>query len=202
VWTAGQNVFSLYISGEIWYYITTKIKQGGENVKKTLSILCFCLLLLSLVGCDPAVYTISKGSLSNIVKIELYNYENNAPEIIDVDGEKKPKFDFNKATLIATLDESRFDEILNEISSFHYTNYGNALNEPMGKTLVLHRSNGNFIVLFGCIYTNENGNTFYYGDCYEFHKDGSFYTHTGDVGYLFSDRIEAKYFKTDSGTAD
>jgi len=72
--------------------------------------------------------------------------------------------------------------------------YGKALNEPMGKTLVLYQSYGTMVVLYGCVYTNEKNKTFYYGDCYMFDKNGALVKYIGDVGHLFSDTIEAKYF--------
>lgn len=165
-------------------------------MKNTLSFICVLFCLLFLVGCDPDMNYLDRDELfDNTVKIALYDYKNENPKTLHINWGKNPQFDFNKATLIATLDESHFEDILNEIAENVYLDFGTALNEPMGKTLVLHQSNGNMIVLFGCIYTNENDNTYYYGDCYVFDQNGTFVEYIGGVGYLFSDRVESTYFQ-------
>lgn len=165
-------------------------------MKKVLIILLVLNCLLGLVGCDPSVNSLNKDELlENTVKIELVEYENENPKLLNLGGIEKPRFDFNKVTLIATLDETHFEEILNDVAEIDYLVFGTALNEPMGKTLVLYQSNGNMMVLFGCIYTNENNKTFYYGDCYVFDENGIFVEHLGDVGYLFLDMVESTYFQ-------
>ena len=165
-------------------------------MKKVLIIVLMLTFLLGMVSCDPGTNYLDKTELfENTVKIELFDYENENPKLLRLSGKKKPCFDFNKATLIATLDESHFEDILSEIARYDYLNFGTALNEPMGKTLVLYQSNGNMIVLFGCIYTNEKDTTFYYGDCYEFNENGVFVKYIGDVSYLFVDKIESAYFQ-------
>ena len=170
-------------------------------MKKVLSFMCVLSCLLILVGCDPGTNHIDRDELfANTVKIELYDYKNENPELLRINGKEKPRFDFNKATLIATLDESDFENILNDIAEDEYLNFGTALNEPMGKTLVLQQSNGNIIVLFGCVYTNEHDKTYYYGDCYVFDEDGAFVEYIGDVGHLFSDWVESTYFQNNSQT--
>ena len=164
-------------------------------MKKTLSIALVFVCLLALVSCDPGINSVSKEDLlENTVKIELYDYANESPMIIRLNS-KQPSFDFNKATLIATLDESHFDGIISDMAEQEYLDFGTALNEPMGKTLVLHQKNGNMIVLFGCIYKKQN-RTYYYGDCSEFDKNGVFVKYVGDVSHVFIDEIETNYFST------
>ncbi len=166
-------------------------------MKKVLIIVLALTCLLVPVGCDPATNNLSEDELlTNTVKIELVDYENENPKLLTLSGTKKPKFDFNKTTLIATLDESRFEDVINYVAENDYLDFGTALNEPMGKTLVLYQSNGNMIVLYGCIYTNEKDKTFYYGDCYVFDEDGVFVEYIGDVSHLFSDTIESTYFQS------
>ena len=166
-------------------------------MKKLLVFLCILTCLFSLVSCDPGVKRLDKDELfANTVKIELVDYENGNPKLLRLKGKEKPKFDFNNATLIAALDESRFEDILKEVAEYDYLVFGTALNEPMGKTLILYQSNGNIIVLFGCTYTDDNNENFYYGDCNVFDSNGMFVEHIGDVGYQFGDMIESKYFQT------
>jgi len=166
-------------------------------MKKVLIIMLVLTCLSGLVGCDPGVNNLYKEELlANTVKIELIDYENENPELLTLSGKKKPRFDFNKATLIATLDETHFEGILNDVTVFDYLDFGTALNEPMGKTLVLYQSNGNMIVLFGCVYTNEKNKTFHYGGSYVFDENGVFVEYIGDVGQDFGDWIKSTYFSS------
>ncbi len=165
-------------------------------MKKTLIIMLVLTCVLGLVGCDPGVNHLQKDELlTNTVKIELFHYENENPKLLRTGASEKPSFDFNKANLIATLDKTHFEDIINDVTDIGYQIFGTALNEPMGKTLVLHQSNGNMIVLYGCVYTNEKNKTFYYGDCYVFDENGVFIEHIGDVGHLFLDMVESTYFQ-------
>ena len=101
----------------------------AKVMKKILIIVLILTCLLGLIGCDPAVHYLSKGELlANTVKIELYNYENKKPILSDVNSWRKPKFDFNKATFIATLDESYFEDIITDITENEYLAVGTALN--------------------------------------------------------------------------
>ena len=169
-------------------------------MKKVLIIVLTLTCLLGMVGCDPGINNLSKGELlADTVKIELYDYKNENPELLRL-SRKKPSFDFNNATLIMALDESRFEEILNDIAEQDYLDFGTALNEPMGKTLVLYQSNGDMIVLFGCVYETKNS-TYYYGDCYMFDKNGVLVEYIGDVSHVFIDEIESTYFKTEAQLA-
>ena len=165
-------------------------------MKKTLIFLLVLTCLFGLVGCDPRVNNLYKDDLlANTVKIEFVHYENENPEVIRINAKQKPQFDFNKITLIATLDATCFEDLLSDVAENEYFIYETALNEPLGKTLVLYQSNGNMIVLYGCVYTNEKNKTFYYGDCYVFDENGVFVEHIGRVGHLFSNTIEETYFQ-------
>ena len=164
-------------------------------MKKIVVIVLVFTFLFALVGCDPGSRMLNKDELlANTVKIELYEYQNKNPELLSISGKKKPHFDFDKATLIAVLNEAYFEDLINDLANDNYLVFGTALNEPMGKTLVLHQRNGNMYVLFGCIYTNEKGKTFYYGDCYVFDDNDEFVEYIGDVGHLFGEEIASKYF--------
>ena len=166
------------------------------RMKKILIIMLVLTCLLGLVGCDPGTNHLYKDELiANTVRIEFFHYENEEPKLLNLGEKEKPSFDLSKATLIATLDESHFEDILSDVAEIDFQVFGTALNEPMGKTLVLYQSNGEMIVLFGCVYTNEEDKTWYYGDCYVFDENGVFVEHIGDVGYLFLDMVETTYFE-------
>ena len=165
-------------------------------MKRALIIVLLLTFLFWGVGCDPGWNYLYKDELvENTVKIQLFDYENETPKILRLSGNKKPHFDFNKTNLIDTLDEAYFDNVLNDVSGYRYLDFGTALNEPMGKTLVLYQSNGNMIVLFGCAYTTAKGENFYYGDCYVFNEIGVFVEYIGELNYLFVDEIAATYFQ-------
>ena len=155
---------------------------------------CMCVF----TGCDPATHTLNVDELLvKTVKIELVNYANDNPKLIhNLDGKEKPTFDFNKATPIATLDDSKFEEVINDLGKYGYLYRNRTLNEPVGKTLILHHSNGNMLVVFGCVYENEKGSTYYYDGCIMFDKDGKYIEYIGDFGYVGMEKIETKYFGT------
>lgn len=163
-------------------------------MKKIFSIVLILICLLGLVGCDPGTNYLPKDELlENTVKIELLHYENEDPELLSLNFGQKPTFDFNKTTLIATLDESDFEDFLDEVADREYMVFNTALNEPMGKTVVLYQSNGNIVVLFGCDYTDEKNKKFY-GDCYIFDENGVYLEHIGDVKQQYIDMLDETYF--------
>ena len=168
-----------------------------------LVLTCVLTCLLVFTGCDPAMNYIDVDELlRNTVKVELVEYENENPkDIQNLDGKKKPTFNFDKVTLIATLDESKIEDIINDLGESGYIYYNRALNEPIGKTLILYQSNGDMLVIFGCIYKNEKGSTKYYDGCILFDKDGKYIEYIGDFGYADMEKIESKYFSTSESDA-
>jgi hypothetical protein len=164
-------------------------------MKKILAIVLVLTFLLVLAGCDPAYSTLDrKELLANTVKVELFEYENESPELIDFSGKDKPHFDFENATLIAALDEACFEDLINELTGGEYLIFRTALNEPKGKTLVLHQSDGNMYVLYGCTYKDKIGITRYAGDCYLFDANGKLVDYIGRTSHLFGEEITSKYF--------
>ena len=164
-------------------------------MKRALIIVLVLTCLLGLVGCDPEMTTIDGDELlKNTVKIELYNYENTSPKHYELNSEKLPIFDFSKATFIAELDKSHFEDVIKDIAKQECLVFGNALNEPIGKTMILYQENGNMVVLFSCVYKNGKKLTRYYGECNVFDKNGMFVEHIGRIGSDYVDTLEANYF--------
>ena len=164
-------------------------------MKRALIIVFVLTCLLGLVGCDPGTTTIDGDELlKNTVKIELYNYENTSPKLYKLNSEKSPIFDFSKATFIAELDKSHFEDVIKDIAKQECLVFGNALNEPIGKTMILYQENGNMVVLFSCVYTNGEKITRYYGECNVFDENGMFIEHIGRIGSDYVDTLEANYF--------
>ena len=164
-------------------------------MKRALIIVLVLTCLLGLVGCDPGMNTIGGDELiQNTVKIELFNYENTSPKLYELNSEKLPIFDFSKATFIAELDKSHFEDVIKDIAKQECLVFGNALNEPIGKTMILYQENGNMVVLFSCVYKNGKKLTRYYGECNVFDENGMFIEHIGRIGSDYVDTLEANYF--------
>ena len=150
-------------------------------MKKVLLLVFAFVFLFSLMGCDPSFYYFEENYLlENTVKIELYDYQNDSPRIIKR-SEEEPVFDFSKATLIATADETRFEKILTELNSMAYGRYATSANAPVGKTLVLHQKDGTMIVLFGCRAKNEKGRNTFWGNCLLFDENCIFLDYFGET---------------------
>lgn len=164
-------------------------------MKRTLIIVFILVCLLGLIGCDPGWNTIDGAELlENTKRIELFDYENTNPKLLKLNGKQQPVFDFSKATFIAALDESRFEDVIKELDGNECLLYGNALNEPIGKTMILYQENGNMVVLFSCVYKHEKNSTRYYGECNIFDENGKFVEHIGRIGCDYVDMLESKYF--------
>ena len=168
-------------------------------MKRVLSIAFVLICLLGLVGCDPGWDEIDGDELlENTVKIALFDYENTNPKLLKLHRKKKPVFDFSKATFVAELDESHFEDVIKDMDGRQCLLFGNALNEPIGKTMVLYQESGNMVVLFGCVYKDGNQPTKYYGECNIFDENGMFIEQIGSIPSDYIDSLEAKYFETDA----
>ena len=166
-------------------------------MKKLLTILLVLICLLGCVGCDPGTVTIDGDELlGNTVKIELVYYENEDPEHVRLGETDNLIFDFSKVSVIAELDDSRIDDVVEDIAAQELLWFGRTLNEPIGKTIILYQSNGNMVVLYACIYENERGVKKYYGQCNIYDENGKFIDYVGDVASDYIDILESKYFET------
>lgn len=164
-------------------------------MRQALTIFLILMCLLGLVGCDPGTYHFDEAELlQNTTKIELYQYGNGNPKLIHANGRKKPVFDFSKATFLSELDDSRMEAVVKDIAAHEMLVFGSTLNEPIGKTLILHQSDGSKIVLFSCVYTSGKKLTRYYGKCNVFDKDWQFIEYLGDIDSDYVDFLEATYF--------
>ena len=85
-------------------------------MKKIIVLLIFVLNLLTLTGCDPSSYYYNYEDLnSNVISIELINYDNNeAIELFEI-RKKVKSFDFSKLNVIETLDNENNNEFLLEL---------------------------------------------------------------------------------------
>ena len=165
-------------------------------MKKLLTIVLILCCLLGLAACDPGMGHLNKEELlENTVKIELYLYENTDPKQVRLGGKETPIFDFSKATFIAALDDSLMEDVAEDIALHDLFLFNRTLNEPIGKTLVLHQKNGNMLVLFSCVYQNKQGGTRYYGYCNLYDQNGVFIDYLGDIGSDYVDDLESRFFE-------
>ena len=168
-------------------------------MKRALIIVLVLSCLLGLVGCDPGWNKVDGDELlKNTVKIELFNYENTNPQFYNLNSKKTPIFDFGNATFIAALDESHFEDVIKDIAEQECLVFGNALNEPIGKTMILYQENGNMVVLFSCVYKNGNKLTKHYGECNVFDENGIFIEHIGRIGSDYVDLLESTYWENNN----
>lgn len=167
-------------------------------MKKRLIVLFVIASLFVLAGCDPGVNSLDKRTLlENTVKIELMEYENPAPKLVQP-GKKDPsRFHFDNATSIATLDASRFEALITEIAQTELLLWGRTLNEPIGKTLVLYQKDGSMLVLFSTIYENKTGSKRYYACCNLYDENGTFVEYLGDLPTDYVATLEDRHFQTE-----
>ena len=164
-------------------------------MKKIPVVVLVLVCLLGLVGCDPGARMLDGDELLHTtVKIELVHYENVNPKLVRLNSRRNaPVFDFSKVTPIATLEEARFEEILMDVTKNELLMFNRTLNEPIGKTLILHQDDGSMIVMYGCVYEKENGSRRYYGGCDIFDENGKFVEYLGNVNNLSMDTLALKY---------
>lgn len=168
-------------------------------MKKALIIVFAFACLFGLIGCDPATNSLDRDEvLRNTVKIELVYYENESPKLARIGGKNTSIFNFSKATTIAILDDSYIEDVVWDIAQQELPLLGRTLNEPIGKTLILYQSDGNMLVLYGCVYENKPGDTRYYGHCNLYDEKGQFIEYLGDIGSDYVDILESKYFETNT----
>ena len=85
-------------------------------MKKILAALLALACLLGLTACDPGWARVDgEELLSNTVKIQLVEYENTAPKYYRLGRKQKVCFEFDQTTLLADLDESVFEDLVNDI---------------------------------------------------------------------------------------
>lgn len=167
-------------------------------MKRFMIIVFLLVYSLTLAGCDPETTTLSREKLiSHTTKIELVEYTNEKPKFVDIDGANAPVFDFDKATFIGELDENYMEDVIQDIWKQELICWGRALNEPIGKTLILYQEDGNMLVLFGYVYKSGWQATRYYGECIMFDENGAFIKYFGDISHEYVDLLAAEYFVSD-----
>src|SRR5690554_1443234 len=80
--------------------------RKGESMKKIFSLILLILSITIISGCvsDPNTYYFNYEELSsNVISIELINYENSNPRIINVNESSISNIDFQKMEVLEVL---------------------------------------------------------------------------------------------------
>lgn len=132
-------------------------------MKKIIILFVFIISLLALTGCDPSSYYYSYEDLnSNVVSIELINYENNEAVELFEKREKVKPFNFSKLNVIEVFDNEKNDDFLLEFSKIEFMLVWRHLDSPKGESIKINYKDGSFDVIcyyvqFSCQY-DELGN--------------------------------------------
>lgn len=158
--------------------------------KFILSFLLICVLILAC-GCDPGSYYFDDESLTEQVKrVELIDYENDNPIMIDVTDDTELIFERDKMKILEVLDEEKIDEFLKDLSVIIFHLINQSAESPVGRGIRLVFSDEGYIVI-SCTKVGRRGYSF----VAEFDKNDEFIQHIADVCDKPSlDRLINKYF--------
>jgi hypothetical protein len=161
-------------------------------IKRFLLILSLVLIISGCVS-DPNTYYFNYEELSiNVISIELINYENNNPRIINVNESNISNIDFHKLVVLEVLPSQSIDSFIRKISEITFHKSNKSAETPIGRGIKLNYNNGNFVII-SCTLTKERGYSF----VAEFDDKGKFVKHIAE----FADRPKFEkllddYFKT------
>lgn len=132
-------------------------------MKKIIVLFLFILNLITLTGCDPSYYYYSYEDLnSNVISIELINYDNNEAIELFEKKDKVKSFDFSKMNVIKVLDNDKNSEFLLEFSKIEFMLVWRHLDSPKDESIKINYKDGSFDVIcyyvqFSCQY-DKSGN--------------------------------------------
>ena len=111
----------------------------------------FIFCCFTLTACDPGTYYFEQEELSDIVRIELINYDN--PEqkhfiswVPDHTSDLKP-LDNSKISVLETLEEDKIPQFIDTLCEFDILYRYYAFDSPNGVCLKLSYSNGDFLIV-------------------------------------------------------
>ena len=124
-------------------------------MKKIITTLVTILLILSALcafaACDPNEINLDHEYLSDIVSVELINYDNSAQRqffswVPDHTSDLKP-FDESKISVRETLDADKFSDFIDTLCECSILEKYYAFDSPSGLCLKLTYSNGDFVII-------------------------------------------------------
>lgn len=123
-------------------------------MKKVTALLAILLVICSLcvfAACDPSTVYIEPEYVSEVVRVELINYDNPAQKhffswVPDHTADLKP-FDKSKFSVVETLDEDKIAAFLDTLYECPILSTYFAFDSPNGLCLKLTYSNGDFLII-------------------------------------------------------
>ena len=145
------------------------------SVGNRIFILLLVFLYFPLAACDPAVNKYQYEELSGIVRVELIQYDNNEPELINtfLTNRHMQRFNFNKEELIETMDSDKKSDFIKELSEITLNNHWWQPDSHSEICLKIIYKNDDFQVIS---YSNSNGSL-----VTRYNKDGLL---TNNIGKL------------------
>lgn len=150
------------------------------------------MTVILLTSCiEPESYTFKYNSLKErVTLIELIDYDNPNPTRVSEQSEMLP-FDFEKMTVIETLDSEKIDDFLKKFSK-NYVIYDQYPSEALGISIKINFDNGDFVVLSEKLIGRE-----LYLFIARFNSEGNIVEYCGGFGgrYEFSNLVNT-FFET------
>ena len=123
-------------------------------MKKITVLLAVLLLLCSLctfAACDPSEIYFDRDDLSDIVSVELINYDNPKQKpffswVPDHTADLKP-FDNSKISVLETLEGDKISDLLDTLCECPILAKYYAYDSPSGLCLKLNYANGDFVII-------------------------------------------------------
>ena len=153
------------------------MQVNGRKVVSNLKIGQLCAIIASVfvlvfccftfTACDPIRTTFKQEDLSDIVSIELINYDNHqqkkfATWVTDHSSELKP-FDESKASVLEALDVDKTQQFIDSLCEYSiFLNYYK-LDSPNGICIKLTYSNGDFLIINNQLNSGKLGKHGYIG---------------------------------------
>ena len=149
-------------------------------------LICFIVLLgicCLLCACDPGQYLIDREALSNVISIELIEYENTnqkhfttwVPDQFD----KLVPFDPTNATIIETLPADKVSSFLDAFAKTDILHTYYAYNSPKDICIRLNYESGDFLIIWANYAENR-----YAGYIGEYSADGTVSSFWGSFSSL------------------
>lgn len=128
--------------------IASKIKKASAFTTLIIVVIFACL---TFAACDPGTYIFKRDELSDVVSIELIDYDNPNQKhfwswVPDHTADLKP-FDNSKASIVEKLDESKISDFLDSLCDTDVLDRYYAYDSPNGLCIKLTYANGDFLII-------------------------------------------------------
>ncbi len=125
------------------------------KLRKIFAIFSIIIILIiccsTLMACDPVTYYFEQEELSDIIKVELINYDNTEQKrfkswVPDHTSDLRP-IDNNKICTLEALDENKIGQFIDTLCEYEILYRFYVFDSPNGVCLKLSYANGDFIII-------------------------------------------------------